>query len=99
KGDLVKRRWVSRAVAEVDRPGQRAEVAVGVIGEAGEEAADPADAHAEDEREDVNVAGAVADAQAFLGQLDAGPPAEQPADDGLAAEDDGEVAALGPVVL
>jgi hypothetical protein len=63
-----------------------------VVVQAGQEAADPADAHAECEGEHERIAGGEADAQDALGHLDAGPPAEQAADDRLAAEDRAQVA-------
>ena len=74
------------AVAEVDGPGEGGGVAAGVVVEAGEEAADASDGHAEDEGEDVEVAGGEVDADAFFGEFDAGPATEESADDGFSAK-------------
>src|SRR6185437_2041920 len=78
------------AVAEVDAPGQRGRFAAGVVGEAGEEAADAADGDAEAERDGEEIAGAGADVRETFDEFDGEPPAEQSADDGLAAAGEGE---------
>lgn len=73
------------AVAEVDAPGQRGGRAVGVVGQAGEEAPDAANGDAEAERDGEEVAGAGADSCDCLGDLDGEPAAQQAADDRLAS--------------
>jgi hypothetical protein len=81
------------AVAEVDGPGEGGGDAVGVVGEAGDEAAEAADGDADAEGDGEEVAGAGADAGEELDELDGEPAAEQAADDGLAAG----LQQLGPV--
>ena len=45
------------SIAKIDGPGKVRRIAVGVIRQAGKEAADPADAHSHDQREDEQVSG------------------------------------------
>ena len=73
------------AVAEVDGPGERGGLAVGVVGEAGEEAADAADGDAEAEGDGEEVARTGADAEERLGDFHDEPAAEKASDDGFAA--------------
>jgi hypothetical protein len=88
------------AVAEIDAPRERCREAVGAIGEAGKEAADPPDGGAEGEGPDEGVAGGADDAADFFRELHAGPAAEEATDDGLAAEERGGiVGGEGEVVL
>jgi hypothetical protein len=58
------------AVAEVDRPGELGGSAVGVVGEAGEEAADASDGDAESEWDGIEVAGGLMDSDIAFDQLD-----------------------------
>src|SRR5580700_7427005 len=73
------------AVAEIDGPGERGGFAVGVVGEAGEEAADAADGDADAEGQGEEIAGAAADAGEAFDEFDADPAAEESADDGFAS--------------
>lgn len=73
------------AVAEVDAPGERGGCAEGVVGEAGEEAADAADGDADAERDGEKVSGAGVDSANALGDFNRDPSAEETADDGFAA--------------
>jgi hypothetical protein len=97
-GDLVELRRVSRAVAEIDRPGEIRVVAVGVIGQTGEEAADASDGDAEEEGGDISIAAAAVQAAEFFGDFDADPPAQQSADDRFAFSPDHRVVAVMPVL-
>jgi hypothetical protein len=74
-------------VAEVDRPGEIGGGAVGVVGEAGEEASDAADGDAEGEGDGVEVAGGVAQSDVTFGEFDADEAEDESAHDGLAAEE------------
>ncbi len=76
------------AVAEVDGPGQSCRGAVGVVGEAGEEAADASDGDAEGEGDGVEVAGGCAESDVALGEFDGEEAEDEGADDGLAADQD-----------
>src|SRR5206468_2805016 len=67
--DFVELRRMPRAVAEIDCPWQTRVVAVGVIGQAGEEAADASDGDAEDECGDISVAAAAVQAAEFFGDF------------------------------
>jgi hypothetical protein len=72
EGDFVKLGRMTRdTVAEVDGPWQIRRDAVGVVGEAGEEASDPADSDAEGEGDGVEVSGGVAESDVAFGELDA----------------------------
>jgi hypothetical protein len=86
-----------QAIAEVHRPRQRGNAAVGAVGEAGEEAADATDGGAEGKGVNEEVAGGAAQAQEVFDELHPGPAAEQAADDGFAAEEDARVVAQRPV--
>ena len=73
-------------VAEVDGPGEGGGCAVGLVGEAGEEAADASDGDGDGEGVDPGVAGALGGAGEFFGDFDADPTAHEASDDGLAVE-------------
>ena len=77
---------MARAVAEIHSPGQARVIAVGVIGEAGEEATDAADRHCQGQGVDPQVAGTMADAGGALGDFHADPSADEAADNRLSAE-------------
>ena len=79
------------AVAEVDGPGEVSARAVGVVGEAGEEASDASDGDAEGEGDGVEVAGRVAQSDVAFGQFDADEAEDECADNGLAAGEVGWV--------
>jgi len=64
-------------VAQVHRPGQAGRRAMGVVRQAGEEAAEPADHHAEAERADEDPAGRALDAAQSLVELDPDDGADQ----------------------
>jgi hypothetical protein len=74
------------AVAEVDGPGEIRRRAVGVVGEAGEEASDAADGDAEGEGDGVEVAGRVAQSDVAFGEFDADQAEDECADDGFASD-------------
>src|SRR5579862_6279995 len=73
------------AVAEIDGPGEGRRAAVGIVGEAGEEAADAAGGDTDGEWDGKEIAGAGTDAKAPLSDLDGEPSTEEAADDGFAA--------------
>jgi len=75
------------AVAEVDGPGEICRRAVGVVGEAGEEAADASDGDAEGERDGIEVAGGGAESDVAFGEFDGDESEGQGADDGFAADE------------
>jgi hypothetical protein len=79
------------SVAEVDGPGECRGGAVGVVGEAGEEASDAADGDAEGEGDGVEVAGGGAESDVALGEFDADQAEDECADDGFAADEVGGV--------
>src|SRR6185503_13891757 len=86
--DLVERDRMSRnGVAARDRPRQVARQPRGVVERTDEEATDPSDGDRGDERQDEQIARPALDADDLLGDLDTDEPAEETADDGLAAED------------
>ena len=74
-------------IAEVDGPGKICRRAVGVVGEAGEEAADASDGDAEGEWDGVEVAGGGAESDVAFGEFDGEESESQGADDGLAADE------------
>src|SRR5438128_209789 len=86
------------AVAEIDSPREVARDAVRVIVEAREEAPNPADRDAEDQRRDVKVAGAPRNPEQLLRDFHAEPSADQAADDRLPAQPHTRVAARGPIL-
>lgn len=73
-------------VTEVYAPRQTGRDAIGAIGHAGEETADSADADAQRERQDEQVAGRDNDTEPALDPLYCHEPADESADDGLAAD-------------
>src|SRR5208282_27947 len=83
------------AVAEVHAPGQRSGRAVGVIGEAGEETADASDGDADAQRDGVEVASALRDAELLFEPLDGNEASDQGADDGFSAHQIDRVAPVG----
>lgn len=76
------------AVSEVYGPWQGGGVAVGVVGEAGEKAADTADGDADAEGDGEEVSGAGVDVADALSELDGDPASEKSADDGLASREE-----------
>jgi hypothetical protein len=78
-------------VAEVDGPGEVGGRAVGVVGEAGEEASDAADGDPEGEGDGVEVAGGVAQSDVAFGEFDADQAEDECADNGFAAGEVGGV--------
>src|SRR5687767_5964738 len=76
----------SYTVAEIHCPGEGAGRAVRVIVQPSEKTADASHRNAEDQGEHVRVPRALSNPKAFLGQLDAHPAAEEPADDRLSAD-------------
>jgi len=92
EGDLVELGGVARdAVAEVDGPGEAGGRAVGVVGEAGEEASDAADGDAKGERDGVEVTGGVTESDIALDEFDGDQAASEGADDGFASDEGGGV--------
>src|SRR5690349_15582385 len=89
---------MSWAIAEIDRPGQAAVDAVGVIGKAGKKASDSADRHAEAEWIDEQITGRSVNAEAAFRDFDADPSAEQSADDRLSADERARISAHVPVI-
>lgn len=81
------RRVAADAVAEVDAPGQMCGNAIGVVGEASEEAADAADGDAGGERDRVEVAGGLAESDVALDEFDREQTADEASDDGFAADE------------
>jgi len=75
------------AVAEVDGPGERGGSAVGIVGEAGEEATDAADGDAEGEGDGVEIAGGLAESDVALDELDGNQAKDEGADDGFATHE------------
>lgn len=75
------------SVAEINAPGQRRGDAVGVVGEAREEAADAAEGDAERERRGEEVAGGARFAGSALGPFDREQTSDQRADNRFAAEE------------
>jgi len=73
------------AIAEVDGPGEIRGSAVGVVGEAGEEAADAADGDSECEGDGVEVSGGLTESDVAFRQLDGEEAESQCADDGFAS--------------
>ena len=78
-------------VAEVDGPGEARRSAVGVVGEAGEEASDASDGDTEGEGDGVEVAGGGAEADVAFGEFDADQTEGEGADDGFASDEVGGV--------
>jgi hypothetical protein len=78
-------------VAEVDGPGEIGGRAVGVVGEAGEEASDASDGDAEGEGDGVEVSGGSAESDVAFGELDTDQTEGEGADDGLASDEVGGV--------
>ena len=85
EGGFVELGGVARAVAEVDGPGEGGVVAVGVVGESGEEAADASDGDGGAEGEDPGVAGALVEVEDFFGDFCGEPGAGESADDGFSS--------------
>jgi hypothetical protein len=83
-------------VAEVDGPGETGGSAVGVVGEAGEEASDASDGDAEGERDGVEVAGGGAESDVAFGEFDGDESEDEGADDGLASDEVGGVVQAVP---
>ncbi len=83
-------------VAEIDGPGEGGGSAVGVVGEAGEEAADASDGDAESEGDGVEIAGGLAESDIALDEFDGDEAEDESADDGLSAEQVGGVAEVVP---
>ncbi len=83
-------------VTEVDSPGQIGRSAVGVVGEAGEEAADASDGDAKGERNGVEVASGSAESDVALGEFDGEESEDESADDGFAADQVGGVVEIVP---
>jgi hypothetical protein len=79
------------AVAEVDSPGEGRWRAVGVIGKAGEEAADAADRDAEGERNGVEIAGRLMNADVALHQFYRDEAEDQRADNGFTSQEEGRI--------
>jgi hypothetical protein len=73
------------AVAEVYGPGEICRRAVGVVGEAGEEASDASDGDAESEGDGVEVAGGGAESDVAFDEFDGDDASGERADDGFAA--------------
>ncbi len=88
--------WRRDAVAEVDGPREPGGSAVGAVGETGEEAADASDGDAEGERNGVEIAGGLADADVALHELDGDQAEDQSADDGLSSHEVGGVVEMAP---
>jgi hypothetical protein len=84
------------AVAEVDGPGEGGGSAVGVVGEAGEEAADASDGDAEGERDGVEVTGGLADADVALHEFHGDEAEDQRAYDGFSSHEVGGVVEVVP---
>src|SRR5712671_3901989 len=84
------------AVAEVDGPRKPGGSAVGVVGETGEEAADAADGDAEGERNGVEIAGGLSNADVALHEFDGDQAEDQSADDGLSTHEVGGVVETVP---
>ncbi len=84
------------AVAEVDGPGEIGGRAVGVVGEAGEEASDASDGDAEGERDGVEVSGGIAESDVTFGEFDGDEASGECADDGFAADEVGGVVQVVP---
>jgi hypothetical protein len=84
------------AVAEVDGPGERGGRAVGVVGEAGEEASDAADGNTDGERDGVEVAGGLVESDVAFDQLDGDQASGERADDGFASDEIGGVVEAAP---
>src|SRR4051812_49209654 len=76
------------AVAEVDAPRERGRVAVRVVLQAGDEAADAPDDEAHENRHDEPITRGLCEARIFLPDLHADEPAQQPADDRLPLQDE-----------
>jgi hypothetical protein len=90
--DFVELGGVARdAVAEVDGPGECRGRAVGVVGEAGEEAPDAADGDAEGEGNGVEVAGGGAESDVTFREFDADEAEGESTDDGFASDQVGGV--------
>ena len=86
--DFVELRWVARdAVAEVDGPREIRGSAVGVVGEAGEEAANASDGDAESERDGVQIAGGGAEPNEALHEFDSDEAGDEGSDDGFASDE------------
>jgi hypothetical protein len=83
-------------VAEIDGPGEGGGSAVGVVGEAGEEAADASDGNAESEGDGVEIAGGLAESDIALDEFDGDEAEDESADDGLSAQQVGGVAEVVP---
>jgi hypothetical protein len=83
-------------VAEIDGPGEGGGSAVGVVGEAGEEAADASDGDAESEGDGVEIAGGLAESDIALDEFDGDEAEDESADDGLSAQQVGGVAEVVP---
>jgi hypothetical protein len=84
------------AVAEVDGPGEIRGRAVGVVGEAGEEASDAADGDAESERDGVEVAGGLVESDVAFDEFDGDEACGERADDGFASDEIGGVVEAVP---
>src|SRR6185312_3717723 len=85
------------SVAEVDAPGKRGWLAVGVVGEAGEEAANAADGDADTERNSEKVSGTRADGEEAFYDFNGPPAAQQAAHNRLAAAGDEELVPMPAV--
>jgi len=79
------------AVAEVDGPWEIRGRAVGVIGEAGEEASDAANGDAEGERNGIEVAGGLAESDVAFSEFDSNQAERERADNGFASDEIGGV--------
>ena len=75
------------AVAKVDGPGEARGRAVGVVGEAGEEASDAADGDAEGERDGVEVSGGFAESDVAFCEFDGDEAEGESADNGFASDE------------
>jgi hypothetical protein len=84
------------AVAEIDGPGETGGSAVGVVGESGEEAADATDGDAESERNSVEIAGGLVDADVALEEFNGDQAEDQGTDDGFTSHKVGGVAEALP---
>ncbi len=84
------------AVAEVDGPGKICRRAVGIVGEAGEEASDAADCDAEGEWDGVEIAGGVAQSDVAFGEFDGDESEGEGADDGFASDEVGRIVETAP---
>jgi len=84
------------AVAEVDGPGKRGGSAVGIVGEAGQEAADASDGDAECEGDGIEVACGLAESDVALHEFDGDQAEGESTDDRLSSHEVGGIVKVVP---